>query len=281
MPLPVSWLSPCDAPLSYPANCFVWLFASNVAHVVPTIEAQPDRISDVCTTHPFPSERGVLGCIYGLSQAFFATFEVTVHLLNRAAGAAATADEVSSACATSLATFPRQFCGVIQRELPHGGLPRGALDAPSTRALALWCDRFALSSSLGGPRAVVQVQRWKACVAGAMHRIGLDALIFDIPAAPVMRLCAGLEVSQGARGGGGARVTDRCLSAALLARPFRTEPTWQRQPLTLCTCPPTGVCRREARGSGACGGAAALRADGRRPTRGESDELGRVLDLRR
>ena len=59
---------------------------------------------------------------------------------------------------------------------------------PETGALALWCNRFAVSDA-----GAVQPQRWKACVAGAAHRIGLDALVFDIPASPVVRMCAELE----------------------------------------------------------------------------------------
>ena len=71
----ISWLSPCDAPLVSPANCFVWLWATGVPHVLPAMEALPGRISDACVEHVLPTERHVLGCVYGLAQAFYPPFE--------------------------------------------------------------------------------------------------------------------------------------------------------------------------------------------------------------
>ena len=51
---------------------------------------------------------------------------------------------------------------------------------------------------ISGTSAVLTVQagrakRWKACVAGAMHRLGENALLFDIPAEKMLDMCDKLE----------------------------------------------------------------------------------------
>lgn len=177
MPEPVSWLSPCDMELSYPAGCFVRLFGHG-ERVISAAEALPDRVSDACLSQRW--EKSVTSCIFGLSQSFFSVYEVSLVIRNRSS-TSATAEQVAAACAASIAGTTRVWCGIVQREIAPADR---SLESP----LASWCERFAGSSSQN-----VHVRRWKACIAGSMHRFGENALFFDIPPALTVGVCAALE----------------------------------------------------------------------------------------
>jgi hypothetical protein len=191
MPTPVTWLSPCDLRLSFPAACFMRMFghADKIPHLVPAMVNQPGRVSDACLSVPW--ERGVLGCIYGLSQVFFSVFEVS--LILREGASMATDKQVGAACAGSISEST--YCDIVQREM-HPPPSEFSKQSP----LAAWCERFVVAKPFGLPwtSAVLTVQagrakRWKACVAGAMHRLGENALLFDIPAEKMLDMCDKLE----------------------------------------------------------------------------------------
>jgi hypothetical protein len=162
------------------ANCFVFYFRlewfTNAASLVTAMEALSGPISDACTTYPFPSERGVLSCIYGLSQAFYTPFEVSLHLRE---GSVASDAEIAAACSSSMVTYNKQYCSVVQREIT---LVAPSRELPNT--VALWCDRFAGDSNRSAVATSAQhrlaglwAQRWKACIVGTLHRTGIVGLI--------------------------------------------------------------------------------------------------------